>query len=302
MRTFFLSLFLGGILVFPASLASAQSNITLPLVSVQLWPEYDQPSMLVITDFEIPAETTLPVNLTFRIPKDANLIAVAIYTADGLLDDNVIFDNPKVNNEWQVFTMTMTTHAARFEYYDALAFNGNQRNYTYVWNGRYAVDQFHIRVLEPLDTISLTTTPALLSISKEEDRKYFSGDMGRLTLEEKFSLDLEYEKTSKSLVFESQGVQPSAPVDENTPGRVSLNNSLPYAIGGLGLILLIGGSIYFWQSGRVLPAVKPRRRSSSKIPSNSGNSDAYCPQCGARAQAGDRFCRTCGARLRYQEE
>ena len=112
MRMFFLSLLLGGILVFPASLASAQSDITLPLVSVQLWPEYDQPSMLVITDFEIPAETALPVNLTFRIPKDANLIAVAIYTAEGELDDNVIFDNPKVNSEWQVFTMTMTTHAA----------------------------------------------------------------------------------------------------------------------------------------------------------------------------------------------
>jgi hypothetical protein len=300
MRMFFLSLLLGGILVFPASLASAQSDITLPLVSVQLWPEYDQPSMLVITDFEIPAETSLPVNLTFRIPKDANLIAVAIYTAEGELDDNVIFDGPKVNNEWQVFTITMTTHAARFEYYDALAFNGNQRTYTYAWNGRYAVDQFHIRVLEPLDTISLTTDPALLSISKEDDLKYFSGDIGKLALGEKFSLDLAYEKTSKALVFESQGIQPADPVDENTPGRVSLNNSLPYVIGGLGLIMLLGGSIYLWQSGRS-PAVKPRQRS-SKGEAGSVVSESYCPQCGARAQAGDRFCRTCGARLRYQEE
>lgn len=301
MRTFFLSLLLGAMLVFPASLASAQSDITLPLVSVQLWPEYDQPSMLVITDFEIPAETSLPVNLTFRIPKEANLIAVASYTTEGALDDNVIFDGPKVNNEWQVFTITMTTPAARFEYYDALTFNGDQRTYTYVWNGRYAVDQFHIRVLEPLDTTSLTTNPALLSISKEDDLKYFSGDIGRLALDDKFSLDLEYEKTSKSLVFESQGVQPSAPVDENTQGRVSLNNSLPYVIGGLGLILLLGGSIYLWQSGRG-PSAKPRRRSSSKVDSGSGDSDSYCAQCGARAQAGDRFCRTCGARLRYQEE
>lgn len=299
MRKLFLSLMLGVILVFPASLTSAQSNITLPLVSVQLWPEYDQPSMLVITDFEIPADIKLPIDLTFRIPKDANLIAVASYTAEGELAD-AIFDGPKVNSEWQVFTITMTTSAARFEYYDAITFSGNKRNYAYIWNSRYAVDQFHMRVLEPLDTILLTTDPALPSISKENNLKYFSGEPVKLMANEQFLLDLEYDKTSKALVLESQGVQPSAPVDENTQGRVSLSNSVPYVIGGLGIIMVIGGIVYFWQSGR-RPVMKSRRRSALNE-SRAGDSDAYCPQCGARAKAGDRFCRTCGARLRYQEE
>lgn len=300
MRKFFFILILGVIFLSPASFASAQSQITLPFVSVQLWPEYDQPSMLVLTDFEIPANTTLPIDLTFRIPKDANLIAVASYTSEGNLAD-AIFDGPRVNGEWKSYTVTMTTPAARFEYYDAINMDGPNRSYSYVWDGRYAVDQFNIRVLQPLDTRMLTTEPALTSISQEKNLKYFAGEVVQLRANEKYSLDLSYEKTSDALVVESQGVQPSAPVDENTPGRVSLNNSLPYVLGGLGVIMIIGSSVYFWQSSRK-PVGKSRRRSSTQADDAPGNLDSYCSQCGSRARAGDRFCRTCGARLRHQEE
>jgi len=300
MRKLVVLLTLGVLFIFSASLATAQSKITLPLVSVQLWPEYDQPSMLVLTDFEIPVNTSLPVDLTFRIPKNANLIAVASYTSEGDLAD-AIFDGPRINGDWKIFTVTMTTPAARFEYYDAIAFNGEKRSYSYLWSGSYAVDQFNIRVLKPLDTKILITEPPLPSISQENDLKYYTGDAVRVNDGEQFSLDLEYDKTSDALVIESQGVQPAAPVDENTPGRISLNNSLPYVIGGLGVIMIIGGSVYFWQSSR-RPLRKSIRRSSLQADSMAGELDAYCPQCGSRARSGDRFCRTCGARLRHQEE
>lgn len=300
MRNFLLRLVLGGMFLLPASSAFAQSKITLPLVGVQLWPEYDQPSMLVLTDFEIPADTTLPVDLTFRIPRDANLIAVASYTSTGELAD-AIFDGPRDHGDWQTFTVTMTTRAARFEYYDAIDFDGENRNYSYSWYGPYAVDQFNIRVLQPLDTTMLTTDPPLQSISQENDLKYFVGKPLSLADGQQVTLHLMYEKTSSSLVVESQGVQPSAPVDENTPGRVSLNNSLPYVIGVLAVIMIIGGSVYFWQSSRK-PARKSRRRSSLNAESGRADLESYCSQCGARARSGDRFCRTCGARLRPQEE
>ncbi|MFN8412138.1 MAG: zinc ribbon domain-containing protein [Anaerolineales bacterium] len=298
MRKLFLIVMLGVIFAFPSSFAFAQTNITLPSMSVQLWPEYDQPSMLVLTDFELPADTALPVNLTFRIPKDANLIAVANYTSDGKLAD-AVFDGPKADGDWQVFTITMNSTAARFEYYDAITFSGNKRIYSYLWDGTYAVDQFNIRVLQPLDTTSLTTDPSLPSIANENDLKYFVGDPVKLAAGEMFPLNLQYEKTTDSLVSASQGIQ--APVDENTQGRISLNNSLPYVIGGLGVIMLVGGSIYLWQSNRK-SSKKPRRRASAQAEAELEDGDTYCPQCGARAKAGDRFCRTCGARLRHQEE
>ena len=301
MRKFLLIMMLGILFLFPSS-AFAQSDLKFASVSVQLWPEYDQPSMLVITDFALPATTTLPASLTFRIPKDANLIAVATYATDGTLT-NAVFDGPKADGEWQSFTVSVDSMAGRFEYYQSLTFNGKQRIFSYLWDGTYAVDQFGIRVLEPFDTTSLKTTPALSSISQENNLKYYEGDPVALASGEQYTLNLDYEKSTDTLIVNTQGVEPSAPVDENTPGRVSLSNSLPYIIGGLGVIMIVGGVVYYWQSGRRSSGGgKPRRRSHSHSEEQDGGEEAYCPQCGARAKGGDRFCRTCGARLKHQQE
>jgi hypothetical protein len=72
-------------------------------------------------------------------------------------------------------------------------------------------------------------------------------------------------------------------------------------IGVLGVIMFIGGSVYFWRASRK-PSGKLRRNSSRRADTEQENLDAYCAQCGSRAKAGDRFCRTCGARLRHPEE
>ena len=59
MRKLMLIFMLGMFFAFPFSV-SAQSDTTLSFVTVQMWPEYDDPSMLVIVDFQTAANTTLP--------------------------------------------------------------------------------------------------------------------------------------------------------------------------------------------------------------------------------------------------
>ncbi|MCE9647043.1 MAG: zinc ribbon domain-containing protein [Chloroflexi bacterium] len=300
MRKFFLLLAVGVLFVFP-SVVSAQDNVTLASVNVQLWPEYDQPSMLVITDFIVAENTQFPVSVTFRIPQDANLIAVAAYDVNGSLVNITDFEGPTADGEWRVFTINLTSSAARFEYYQPLSFNGEQRIFSYLWDGAYAVDTFNLRVLEPLDTTSLATTPELTSILQEGDLKYYTGEPVKLTAGQQFALNLDYKKSTDALITSSQAVQPAAPVDETTPGRVSLSNYLPYILGGLGVVMIVGGFAYYWQSGRG-SSKKPRRRAHSNTEGGENEEDTYCPQCGTRAKPGDRFCRVCGGRIRHQEE
>jgi len=288
------------LLVFP-SLAFAQGSMTLSSVNVQLWPEYDQPSMLVLVDFELPATASFPVKLTFHIPEDANLVAVATYSAEGSLI-NAMYDGPTKNGGLQAFTVTLNNSKARFEYYQPITIDVHERTFSYLWNGDYAIDAFGIRVLEPVDTTALTTTPKLGPAVVESGLTYHESSAIKLKNGEKFKLDLKYTKTTDTLVEPPQGVQPAAPVDENTPGRVSLNKSLPYIIGGLGLVMVIGGMAYYWQAGRS-STKRPRRRVRSSSESSEENGEeSYCPQCGTRAKSNDRFCRVCGARIRRQEE
>jgi len=300
MRKLFLILGLGVLFVFP-TFASAQNNVTIANMTVQLWPEYDQPSMLVIADFQVAADSTLPVEMTFRIPQEANLIAVASLTSDGTFL-NALFDGPKAEAEWQVFTLTISENTVyRFEYYQPLSFNGNQRIFSYLWDGAYAVDQFHVLVLEPRDVTAISMSPAYASISQENGSNYYDSGFVKLSKGEQFALNLQYEKTTDTLVAPPQGIQSVVPLDENTPGRVSLNNSLPYIVGGLGVVMIVGGIAYYWQAGRT-SSKRSRRRSHAHEEREENDEDAYCPQCGTRARNSDRFCRICGARLRQQEE
>jgi hypothetical protein len=299
MRKLGLILILGMLFVFP-SLVSAQNDITIAKMTVQLWPEYDQPSMLVITEFQVTAATALPVAMTFRIPQEANLIAVAALAGDGSLL-NAVFDGPKDDGEWQAFTITVSQSSAyRFEYYQPLTFNGNKRVFSYLWDGAYAVDAFNVRVLEPTDVTAFSMDPTYESISQQNGSNYYDSGAVQLASGKQFALNLNYDKSTDALAAPADGIQPAAPVNESTTGRVSLNNSLPYIIGGLGVVLILGGIVYYWRAGRK-PSKSSRRRTHAHTEPEESSEDAYCPQCGARAKANDRFCRVCGARLRNQE-
>jgi hypothetical protein len=292
---------LGVFFIFP-SFAFAQTKVTLNTVTVQLWPEYDQPSMLVIVDFKVAPMTPLPVDLTFRIPSNANLIAVAVQAEDGDLL-NAAFESPKGDGGIQTFTVHVEQNVVyRFEYYQPLGFNGDRRTFSYVWGNDYAVKKFSVTVLEPLDTKSLSTEPNYVSVQQTDGLNIYEGEVLKLETGEEYILNLQYEKSTDTLVSQPQGIQPAAPVDENTPGRISLSSSYPYVIGILGVAMILGGIVYYWRTGHVIPrTLRRRRRSVNSIVEDDGaKTGTYCPQCGARAKSGDRFCRTCGTRLRRQ--
>jgi hypothetical protein len=294
-----LILLVGMFLAFPIS-ASAQSGATLSSVTVQLWPEYDQPSMLVIVDFQVATVSALPVTLDFRIPLDAELIAVAADAGGGQFL-NVPYEEPTVAGEFQVFNMVIEDNQPhRFEYYQPMVFNDNERVFTFLWDNEYAVESFQYLFLEPLDVTRVSLDPNYTAQESFNGLTYYDGAPVKLDAGEQYTLNISYEKTSDTLVSQAQTVQIAEPVNEDTPGRVSLTNSLPYIIGGLGVIMIVGGLMYYFQWGRNAGKNKQRRRP-SHASEESGSTSVYCPQCGARAKSSDRFCRTCGARLRRED-
>jgi hypothetical protein len=294
MRKFVLLFVLGIMFLFPFS-TSAQTDVSLYSVNVQLWPEYDQPSMLVIVDFKLAPMTSLPMDLTFRIPKDANLIAVAYQDESGDLL-NAKFEAPTEGENWQTFTMTIENNVIhRFEYYQPLMFKGNERSFSYSWNQIYAVKKFSVNVLEPMDVVAFSMQPDYAVKEIVNGLTIYASEEVKVDEREQYKLDLQYEKTSLNLINPpQQQVQPAGTLDESTPGRVSLNNFLPYVIGGFGLLFIVVGAVYYWRIGRTSTKRARRRRNVEDDESKTGT---YCASCGTRAKTGDKFCRTCGAKL-----
>jgi len=300
MRWWRLLVLLSGVISLPLS-AQAQNAIRLASLKAQLWPEYDQRSMLVIYDFELPRDAKLPVSVSFRFPKDGNIIAVASLGSNGALV-NADYLGPSVNGDWQSITLQIQTATSyHIEYYEPLSISGQLRQFTYLWPGDYAIDDFSLSVRIPADTTNITANPNLQSTQEADGTPALAGDFGALGAGQEFPLQLTYTKTSDTLSVSQPRLQPSQALGPNTPGRVMLSNYLPYILGVLGFLMIAAGTIYIWQSRRSAGLSRERHRHPSPQADDDVPGGIYCAQCGARAERGDRFCRVCGSRLRTSE-
>jgi hypothetical protein len=299
MRKWLVFLLLVGLMVFPST-AGAQGGTKLDSLNIELWSEYDKPSMLVINRFVVSQNTPLPASVTLRFPKDGNLYAVALEkNGEPFYKD---FDPPVQQGNWQTVTIKVESYDPhRIEYYQPLTRDGNKREFKYQWFGDYYVKEFSVTIRIPADSTELITSPVLESTATAENGTVKSGIVTKseMKMGNSFQFDLQYERTSTTLTNPQAAsqVQPVETVGENTPGRVSITN-LPWIIGGFGLALIVIALFSYWRSTQS-GEEKPQRRRHHQN-EKEGEEPAYCHECGARAHAGDRFCRTCGSRLRIE--
>ncbi len=303
MRNWMLVLALVGILLVP-TLARAQGEVTLQTLDIQLWPEYDQPSMLVIMDFSVAPSTSLPISLTMRIPARTELLALAREENDNFF---VIPSEATVTQgEWKLITFQITDlNIYRIEYYDPLVKNGAQRSYDFTWPGSYAVANFRIKVQEPVGATGTSTAPQLTDFGPEPDGfVYYRSALTSLAGGENYRLSVSYSKANDDLSVSNVPVQPVMPDASGQFSLPPLNEMLPWLFGIIGLLLVAGGGFWYWQSSRAVAAPKRKRKRPARRPASEAGDAAdsmYCHQCGKRAQSVDRFCRACGARLRRED-
>ena len=214
-------------LLVPSS-ATAQGETKLEAINIELRSEYDQPSMLVIYEFVVSHETRLPAEVTLRFPKNSNLIAVAVEHGGEFFDKNTT--SLAAQGDWQTIKIKVETYEPhRIEYYQPLMQDGRKRQFKFHWFGDYYVKEFTIHLLLPGDSTSLATYPELEGTATTSDGSLITGTVTKqgLRMMNSFQFRLEYERTSTALIkpeMATAHVVPAAPVDEDTPGRVSIAN------------------------------------------------------------------------------
>jgi hypothetical protein len=304
MRKCFLILMMTALLIFPSAVF-AQEKISIESVTVSLWPEYDEPSMLVIDSVMLSGVAEFPVQVDLRIPATSRVHTVAVGSSSDAVSDQDINCamqkncSTKTDGDWLVISITATGPAVRLEYYDsALTMDDAQRSYVYRWMSDYDVANLSVSLQRPFDAAQFASSLPLQDGGVTDDIQYYLSNVGAVPAGQTLSFDLSYQKSTDALSVSHLGIKPVV-VDENTPGRVSLNDFLPYIIGLLGLVVIVSGFLYYRQSGVAVSTKKSRRRRADRDENEDG---VYCAQCGTRARSGDRFCRVCGSRIRQPEE
>jgi hypothetical protein len=296
------SLFVG---LSSARAVQAQSAIEFDSIQVDLWPEYDRPEVLVIYRMTLSGTTSLPAQISMRIPAAAGQpYNVANQDVDGmlyLLDYDLVLEG-----DWLRVSFTTPTPTLQIEFYDAgIRKDGNLRNYDFKWAADYQVNTLTVKVQKPFNATDFNLMPQMGSAQQEGNGLfYYTTIVGTVDVATPVSLSFSYNKPDDQLSVNLMPVQASTPVE--APGtQVDWSAILPWILGGVGLLVIAFGAFWFWKTGRksASPGGSRRHRPASpetRPQTNGDGGTVFCHACGKRAGPGDAFCRACGSRLRVE--
>ncbi len=266
----------------PASLAHFE---------VALWPEFDQPSMLVIYRFELEPEAQLPITVELPIPTAvAQPFAVAWQDASGALFDTQF----EVSPDGIVSILIPQGVGGQLEYYADLNTQDQRRSFRFEWPGTVELAGFSYEVQQPVGAGELSVIPAPdEQLAGPFGLNYAHAELGPQSIGDALAIEISYRKTTSTL-SQPPAEQPLAPSAAAVPSSTDL---LPYLLAGGG-VLLVGAGVIYYLRGR--PVAVPRRRTR---PTRSSErelelSAVYCHQCGTKSKVNDSYCRNCGAKLR----
>ena len=277
--------------------ARAQNTLTLETLEINLWPEYDQPEMLVIYKGSLP-DNSWPVSLTFRLPKAViKPYEVAVWVDGSLMQATYTYKT--VGNYVEVYFQA-TEQNFQLEYYDQLTINGSLRKYNFTWPGDIAIKSAAIVVQAPVDFSNMQFIPPndVSSHLSQDNLTVYYHPIGALNQDQPYNYSINYQKSTNTLTTQKLNVRTSGPLPKSMWIR-----TLPWAFGFVALLVIAGGVWFFWRSGLPQVGDKKRRRKKVAAPANveaasADESGVYCHRCGRRASLTDVFCRSCGTKLR----
>jgi len=243
-RLLYAALLLMLCLPFSPAASQAQGELRLASLRVGLWPEYDQPALLVIYWGELSPETAYPATVRLRMPArvaEPHVVAAQI-GADQAIDE-VSYESA-VEGDWRVITFQTSGPQFQFEYYDELAREGARRTAEFTWPGDYAVESLSIELQQPPDAENLSTQPSLptMQTNPADGLVYHGGGFGAQQAGQAFTLRLAYSRSSDAL---TSALLASASSQITTGGT-----SMASATGsGIDVVLLVVVAVVFFLLG-----------------------------------------------------
>ena len=274
------------------------------IFEVDIRPEFDNPQVLVIYHIVLAADTKLPATITISLPGriDAPNAVAWVDPADGNMY-NLTYQSRLESNLIKV-TFTTTGREIQLEYYDpSLNKNGIVRNFTFEWMGNFDVDNFSINIQSPVDAQKMLITPSLGDPQKSDAGvEFYYAKLGAISSGNAFNISIEYEKLTDEISIEKLPVESSAPINDSTPGRTSIQEIIPWIVGLF--LLILAGSIAWWiwisrhsESSRDNRLKRHLSAQKAQKSEKREGDYVYCLQCGQRAAPTDLFCRSCGTKL-----
>jgi hypothetical protein len=284
------------VLVSP-SLGSAEDSVTgLQSLTVQIWPDYDRPAVLVMMNGTLRSSASLPALVSLPLLPGAQLNAVARADASGKLFDDIVY-----TNEAGKLSLSTPSPQFRVEYYVPYRVEGSERHFAFEWLADVSVEALSVIVQTPASATSLVTRPPAADVNRGKDGLlYHTLPVRSVPAHEPLSVTLSYAAATTSLSAERRPPSLPAPAPPSPPKARAPSAPAPAADADSGwwLILAIfataGVSMGItWQIARSHFAPG----AGGETPPPERPSVRVCGGCGLPRGIGDRFCSSCGHEL-----
>lgn len=285
-----------GALLAPAAGVAAPA-VTIATLSVDIWPEHDDPRVLIIYRGTLSADAPLPYPLAFAIPAGAQVHAAA-YRRNGQLFA-AQYQTSRDGNQARV-AFLVPVRDFQFEYYADIISGQPQRAFAVGLVFPLPAESLQVSVEQPLRSSDFALTPASTRTATGGGFTYYLYTEERWPAGKVWSIRGAYRKEDNNPSLPRAAAPPAAAPAPVTGGGGPLLWLLPAVIG---IALGVAGTVTVMyvrrpRAARRAPAAPAsRRRDSPARRGQEGSETRYCANCGARAGPRDRFCSHCGRPL-----
>jgi hypothetical protein len=281
------------VVAFAPARARGQNETTaLEEMKIDLWPEYDRASTLVMYRFRLMAGADLSVPVVVPVPANVGEPhAVAWRDDKGSLF--VAKFTRRAEAERSMVLARLGSREGQLEFYSDIEFNDRERSFRFDWPGGVEVGALSFQIQRPAGASEFRVSPAPKRQWEGEDGlTYALVELGPQEASARPAVDVRYAKDTPSL---------SAPLASSPPPSVpetkieSTGAPPSWLIGAGGVALgFLGFALLRALTRARSPAPK---REASVESSGESQKPIFCHECGTKGRRTDTFCMNCGTRL-----
>jgi mono/diheme cytochrome c family protein len=284
------------------STKGASTDLHIARLRLSIWPEYDDPRVLVMFRGEMAPPGAFPTRIVLPIPKDVEIIGAGMIS-----ERNELLIHPHQILQGETHDrLELNLPVPRFfvEFYYNPYDKGATKRFTYITPSTYPIAWLEVDIQQPLLATHFTTDP--LPMRQEQDGQGFTShlfvyrDVG-VGAAKNFTVS--YVRTAAAPSVAKR--QPASAVAALPPtaGPPPMGMVLGILAGAA---VAFGGSVWVWTGYQRRRKARPSQQEPASAPAleiSAGEPQVigvanFCANCGTKLQPGYRFCPSCGSALR----
>ena len=278
--------------------AEPPADLRIARLQLSIWPEYDDPRVLLIIRGELAPGAAFPTQVTLPVPKDAELIGAGMISELGelLLHPHRVI--PGDASDSLEITLPSPGFFAEL-YFDPFETSGDAKRFGYTFEAPYPINQFDVDIQMPYTASEFgTEPPAMAQETEGRDTTYHRFAYRDVAAGQTTTFTVSYVKTDPQPSVPKAGSPPAA---DSPAARGPQDRLLIYfgILAGVTAAYVLGTLLWIAYRRRraapTSPETQPLPLTAPSVPPPVAPAAAnFCSHCGRALDADYAFCPSCG--------